>query len=96
MKGPSSDIRFNEAKKLLDYGFANYEYIENNKKGETLKSVIVDKGVFQNVDAIFEEDNGILTTKSESNNFTYEINLPEKILAPVYEGQILRRSKISN
>ena len=57
MRGETSNIRFEEAKKLLDYGFSNFEYIENNKKGETLKSIIVDKGVMPTVDIVFEEEN---------------------------------------
>lgn len=57
MRGETSNIRFEEAKKLLDYGFANYEYIENNKKGDTLKSVNINKGVMQTVDVVCEEDN---------------------------------------
>ena len=62
MKGETSNIRFEEAKKLLDYGFANFEYIENNKKGDTLKSIIVDKGVMPTVDAVFEEDNRCISS----------------------------------
>ncbi len=57
MKGETSAIRFEEAKKLLDYGFSNFQYIENNQKGESLKIVNVNKGVASNVDAIFEENN---------------------------------------
>ncbi len=57
MRGETSNIRFQEAKKLLDYGFANYEYLENNKKGETLKQISINKGIVPSVDVIFEEDN---------------------------------------
>lgn len=57
MKGETSNIRFEEAKRLLDYGFSTFQYIENNKKGDTLKSITVDKGVTPKIDVIFEEDN---------------------------------------
>ena len=63
MRGETSNIRFQEAKKLLDYGFANYEYIENNKKGDTLKQISVNKGIMPTVDVVFEEDNRSISIK---------------------------------
>ena len=35
---------------------------------------------------------GALVPKSKAQNITYNIDIPEKITSPVYEGQILRRS----
>ena len=57
MKGETSKIRFEEAQKLFDYGFSNFQYIENNQKGDILKSINVDKGILNSVDIIFEQDN---------------------------------------
>ena len=57
MRGETSNIRFEEAKKLLDYGFSNFEYIDNNKKGDVFKTISVNKGVVSSVDVIFEENN---------------------------------------
>ena len=45
MKAPSTKVRFAEAQKLLDYGFNNYSYIQFAKKGNRVKSVLVNKGV---------------------------------------------------
>jgi D-alanyl-D-alanine carboxypeptidase (penicillin-binding protein 5/6) len=87
MKGPTSAIRFEEAKRLLDYGFSNFQYVENNKKNDTLKSISVDKGVNKNVDIIFEEDSGTLIPKSNKSSITSNINLPDKINAPIHAGQ---------
>ena len=43
LKGPTSEIRFSEAKKLLDYGFANYSYsgalIKNSETGNITSEV---------------------------------------------------------
>ena len=61
MKGETSQIRFSEAQKLLDYGFNNYEYIELSKKGDLLKTVNVDKGINRTVKLIYEEDSRLFS-----------------------------------
>ena len=47
MKGETSNIRFSEAQKLLDYGFSNFEYVECSKKDDIIKTINVDKGIFR-------------------------------------------------
>ena len=89
MRGETSAIRFSEAQKLLDYGFSNFEYKEFSKKDDILKSINVDKGVFSNVAAIFEEDSGCLVKKGESKNVTTNISIPDIVSAPVTKGQKL-------
>lgn len=56
MKADTSDIRFSEAQKLLDYGFKNFEYTTFAKKGDILKSSSIDKGILPNVNVVFESD----------------------------------------
>ena len=45
MKAPSSKIRFENATKLLDYGFNTFSYKEFGKKGDVVKTVSVNKGI---------------------------------------------------
>ncbi len=89
MRGETSAIRFEEAKKLLDYGFSNFEYIECSKKDSIIKKLNVDKGVMSNVDAILEEDSGALIPKGNSKNVTSNIVLNDTISAPIVKGQKL-------
>lgn len=56
MKAPSTQIRFSEAQKLLDYGFNNYSYTSFTKKDSVLTSLSVEKGVSNLVDIVFEEN----------------------------------------
>lgn len=39
---------------------------------------------------------GVLVPKTKSQNITCNINIPEIINAPIYEGQKLRRSYLFN
>lgn len=89
MRGETSAIRFSEAKKLLDYGFSNFEYVECSKKDDTVKSIAIDKGINNNVDAIFASTQGCLIKKGASKSISTNISLPEKVSAPIARGQKL-------
>ena len=93
MKAPSTQIRFAEAQKLLDYGFSNYAYTSFVKKGTVLKQIAVNKGVENSVNVIFKEDAGCVLRKGMEQNIEQIIDLPNEISAPVEEGQILGEIK---
>lgn len=87
MKGETSAIRFEEAKKLLDYGFSNFEYYKYSSKGDAVKNLLVNKGTIDSVKISFESDAGALIPKGQSGNITTTVALPEIIEAPVVKGQ---------
>ncbi len=87
MRGETSSIRFAEAKKLLDYGFSNFEYLKYAHKGDVAKQLLVNKGTCNNVQVVFEQDAGSLIPKGQSANITTTVALPEIIEAPVIKGQ---------
>lgn len=87
MRGETSSIRFAEAKKLLDYGFSNFEYLKYAHKGDVAKQLLVNKGTCNNVQVVFEQDAGSLIPKGQSANITTTVALPEIIEAPVVKGQ---------
>ena len=89
MRGETSSIRFEEAQKLLDYGFSNFEYVECSKKDDVIKKVNVDKGVFTTVDAILESYSGCLIQKGKSKAISSNITLDDSIAAPISKGQKL-------
>ena len=87
MRGETSAIRFEEAKKLLDYGFSNFEFYKYSNKGDIVKDIAVNKGTANSVTISFESDAGALIPKGQSANITTTISLPDMIDAPVTEGQ---------
>lgn len=87
MRGETSAIRFEEAKKLLDYGFSNFEYYKYSNKGDVVKDIAVNKGTSNTVTVSFESDAGALIPKGQSANITTTISLPNMIEAPIAEGQ---------
>ena len=89
MKAPSSKIRFSNASSLLDYGFTNFEYKELAKKNETIKSLIVDKGVLPNVNIVAEHDCGTLISKGNDINIEQNVLISNSISAPVSKGDVI-------
>lgn len=87
MKGPTSAIRFTEAKTLLDYGFNNFEYRTFANQGEKVKQIEVQKGIKQSVEAVFEKNVSILVPKGQANSISQTINLENSIMAPIATGQ---------
>lgn len=89
MKGPTSEIRFSEAKKLLDYGFSNYSYTKTSTAGEFLQTADVQKGTTNSVNLVYESDSGALIKNTDNGNITSEVTLNENITAPIATGDIL-------
>lgn len=89
MKAPTSAIRFSNAQKLLDYGFNNFQYKKLASKGDTLKSVSVNKGIETTVNGILENDSGVLIQKGQDKNIQQVMELPEILQAPITQGQAI-------
>lgn len=87
MKAPSTKLRFEEAQKLLDYGFNNYSYKEFAKKDDIIKSVNVAKGVESTLNVVFETNSGILLKKGQEKDISQTISIDENLSAPIFKGQ---------
>ena len=86
MKAPSSDERFGDAKKLLDFGFANFSLYDT---GETeLPEMVVTGGVKQKMKLMCGSSE-ILVAKGRENQIVSFVELPEKLKAPVNEGDVV-------
>ena len=91
MRAPTTKIRFNEAKELLDYGFANYKFVEKNKAGDIINNVEISKGVEKNVNLVLENDTSFISKKGDEKNVEEVIEINENIEAPIAQGDVLGR-----
>lgn len=82
----NSKLRFDEAKRMLDYGFANYDSITIGKKGDIIATLPVEKGKMQEAEIMLSKDSCILLPKGEKGNITKELVLPDTIDAPILAG----------
>ncbi len=83
MKGTTSQQRFDDAKKLLDYGFANFSNKIIVQKEQVLEKIKIPKCNLEEVEVIAENEVGALIPKGEEKNVRTEIIYNEKISAPL-------------
>ena len=86
MGAPSSDTRYEEAKKLLDYGFLNYYSVVLVPRNKVVATLPVDRGDAQEIDVIALENLSLLVKKGEENNFEIDYSLPARLEAPLEKG----------
>lgn len=84
----TSGDRFESAKTLLNYAFANYELI-SLRPSEALPPVSVTLGAVESVQPIFEGDEYLLEEKGFLSALEYKVELTESVVAPVTAGQRL-------
>ena len=88
MSGDTSNDRFNGAKKLLDYGFANYEYA--SIKPELDKTELnIKNGVAPKVKIMAKNNFDALLKKSETAAVTQQLNLKQNLEAPVKKDEVV-------
>lgn len=83
MKGENSQKRFDDAKTLLDYGFANYSSKQLCKRGDILTKIPIEKAKKKEVEIIIGEDKYALVGKGSGNEILTETIMQEKISAPL-------------
>ena len=86
MGSEASNDRFESAKKLLNYGFANFSLTEIHPEKSEAFSVEVDDGEKKEVSALPDGFLKLLLKKNEGKEIKQEIHLKEEIEAPVRKG----------
>ena len=89
MAGDSSNDRFGGAKKLLDYGFANYNYSSIDAGLEKNTDLDVIKGTEKTVGIKPQSTLNILLPKTASGKVERKTVLNENVTAPVKKGDVL-------
>ena len=93
MKSPSTNQRFDDAKSLLDYGFANYTLVPVYPE-IPLAPIDVLLGAQPQVQPQPERDCRLLVRKGEETQVTTRLSLAENVEAPVERGQILGKLEV--
>ena len=88
LKAPTSDERFEDAKALLNYGFANYALCTVTPD-EALLPLSVTLGEKGTVQPVLTKENTLLLDKARAGDLTQTLTLPERVNAPVAEGDPL-------
>lgn len=85
----TTDERFGGARKMLDYGFANYTIYTPEIDTTALTPVPVLRGLAETVTPSVELPSAFLIKKGQEKNVSCSLELAEDLEAPVYEGQVI-------
>ena len=88
MKGPTSEKRFESAKSMLNFGFANYTLLDVYP-GAALPPIDVLLGEQSQVQPRLTRSSRILIDKADLNSVDTSLHLAENVEAPVEAGQKL-------
>lgn len=88
MRAPSSDIRLQETKQLLDYGFANYEKKVIFEKDTDIGTLDVSKNISDKLNVTLNKEVSILNEKGKNTETTQTITYNE-LKAPIEMGEVV-------
>ncbi|MDR1805504.1 MAG: D-alanyl-D-alanine carboxypeptidase [Clostridium sp.] len=91
MGSPNSDERFNGAKALLNWGFANYAALTPVLDPALVPPVKVLRGTSEEIQPKLPQIAPVVMKKGEEGKLKQEIQLALDVQAPVEEGQLLGR-----
>ena len=84
----TSQLRFNAASTLLNYGFNSFS-LSGMKKGESAGEVPVKKGNMQKIKAVLEDDCMVVVNKTDADSVKKNVTMVESVEAPVKKGDKL-------
>ena len=93
MKAPTTAQRFEDAKALLDYGFANYALV-NVYPDTPLAPVDVLLGTVSQVQPELQRPCRLLVSKEEAGQVTTRLTMAQDVEAPVEQGQTLGQLEV--
>lgn len=95
MGSETSDDRFESAKTLLNYGFANYESVTLTVDESLITDVSIIRGEAEKITPEYEEIKSVTLKKGDKDKIATEITLSTDAEAPIEKGQILGSIKFT-
>lgn len=96
MKAPTSDIRTEETKTLLDYGFSTYETKKICSSNMILDQIAINKNVNDKLETRIENDVYSLVNKGQNIDIDQVITYDEGITSPIEMNQVVGKIEIFN
>jgi len=84
-----NSTRFDETRRLLDYGFNNLENHNFGKKGELVKKVGIKNGVKKQIEGVYKDNVNLTFLKKDKDKIKKNVKIFNNIEAPVKKGKVL-------
>ncbi|MBR5560954.1 MAG: D-alanyl-D-alanine carboxypeptidase [Clostridia bacterium] len=93
----AGQTRFDEARAMLEYGFAGYQLFSPVREGDSLNMAVpVRMGGADQVSAVSAGTCELLIPKGDQSRFSLEIALRESVSAPVRRGDMLGEIRVKD
>ena len=96
MGAVSSDERFEGAKAMLNWGFANYETVTPSFDGIEIPGVKVIRGICEQVETDITGVAPLTLEKGVKDKFEYSVDVCENVEAPVEKNQLLGKVTVKS
>lgn len=83
---PEGKQRFEEAGKLLNFGFANYTGVPVAAADEKIGELPVQRGLTDKVEVVPEMGFSVTVPKGKESGLKREVQLPKRVYAPILKG----------
>ncbi|MDD2375962.1 MAG: D-alanyl-D-alanine carboxypeptidase [Clostridia bacterium] len=93
---PSGDIRNEEVKQLLDYGFSNFKTKNIFKKNTVLESIKINKSLAVKFDVTISEDVNVLYEKGKEVEYDKQIIYNDNLKAPILKNTPIGKISITS
>lgn len=93
---PSSDIRNEEVKQLLDYGFSNFKTKTIYPRNTVLESIIINKSLDKKYDVLLSEDVSVLYEKGKEIEYEQKIKYNDDLTAPIAKDTAVGKITLIN
>ena len=91
----AGQTRFDEARAMLEYGFAGYQLFAPVRKGDSLNMAVpVRMGGADQVSVVSADTCELLIRKGDQSRFSLEVALRERVNAPVRRGDMLGEIRV--
>lgn len=87
MGAPTSQVRFDDAARLLNTAFSLYKAIPVARKGDVVKTVTVRRGSVQQVKVVVPQDFVVTVERGQEKGMEQSLTVQDELIAPVKEGQ---------
>ncbi len=89
MGSDNSNDRFNSARAMLDWGFANYSAVTLSTDASLITDVNVINGVCEKITPVIRDESTVVVQKGREGDITQSVELAVDVEAPVEENQVL-------
>lgn len=96
MGAENSDERFEGAKAMLNWGFANYETVTPSFEGVEIPPVTVLRGICDELTAEVTGVKPVTLSKGEKDKIEYSVEICENVEAPVEKNQLLGKITVKS